>query len=99
MARISLRGPISAVLGTALLTTAASAAPTASDAFGIVDLPSGHVSARMHADEGKCGEGKCGGAGDESDTEGKCGEGKCGSDGGKGDTEGKCGEGKCGGAS
>lgn len=43
--------------------------------------------------EGKCGEGKCGG---KAESEGKCGEGKCG---GKAESEGKCGEGKCGGKS
>ena len=46
-------------------------------------------------EEGKCGEGKCGG--DKAKEEGKCGEGKCGGD--KTEAEGKCGEGKCGGAS
>jgi uncharacterized low-complexity protein len=55
--------------------------------------------------EGKCGEGKCGGAkaADEAKSmkEGKCGEGKCGGakavDKAKAMKEGKCGEGKCGG--
>ncbi len=80
MARKSLTGPISAVLGTALISAAAQAAPTATadDAFGIIDLPSGPAAARMHAGEGQCGEGKCGGAGDDGGSEGKCGEGKCG---------------------
>jgi uncharacterized low-complexity protein len=42
--------------------------------------------------EGKCGEGKCGG--DKKDgKEGKCGEGKCGGDKKEG-KEGKCGEAK-----
>ncbi|MGD8526100.1 MAG: low-complexity protein [Thioalkalispiraceae bacterium] len=41
--------------------------------------------------EGKCGEGKCGGAKEmEKNMEGKCG-------GKKSEKEGKCGEGKCGG--
>jgi len=40
------------------------------------------------AENGKCGEGKCGG-----EKKSKCGEGKCGGD----KKEGKCGEGKCGG--
>lgn len=56
--------------------------------------------------EGKCGEGKCGGAEKkegkvEKTSEGKCGEGKCGGaekKEGKAEktSEGKCGEGKCG---
>lgn len=52
----------------------------------------GKCGGAKSTDEGKCGEGKCGG--DKASSEGKCGEGKCG---GKAESEGKCGEGKCGG--
>jgi len=95
MARRTLTGPISMVLGYALLASTAQAAPAASDGdpFGVVDLPAGYELDRMHG-EGKCGEGKCG---ESKAEEGKCGEGKCGADGEKGEAEGKCGEGKCGG--
>ncbi|MFC3873129.1 HvfA family oxazolone/thioamide-modified RiPP metallophore [Neisseria musculi] len=52
------------------------------------------------AQEGACGEGKCGAAGKKASKagEGKCGEGKCGAAGKKASKagEGKCGEGKCG---
>ena len=80
----------------------ANAAPNSSNPFSMSELNSGYMQvADSHMQEGKCGgdkttkEGKCG--------EGKCGgakkesmEGKCGGD--KGTKEGKCGEGKCGGA-
>ncbi|OSI11139.1 HvfA family oxazolone/thioamide-modified RiPP metallophore [Neisseria zoodegmatis] len=58
------------------------------------------VSAEKKANEGACGEGKCGAHGKKSAKagEGKCGEGKCGAHGKKSAKagEGKCGEGKCG---
>ena len=96
MARRSLTGPISMVLGYALMATTSQAAPVTAetDAFGIVDLPAGYELDRMHG-EGKCGEGKCGGE-EKGEAEGKCGEGKCGGREDKGKAEGKCGEGKCG---
>ena len=50
--------------------------------------------AKALTNEGKCGEGKCGGDA-KGKKEGKCGEGKCGGD-KKAGKEGKCGEGKCG---
>lgn len=110
MARRSLSGPISMILGSALLASSGQAAPAANDAdgFGLTDLPAGYELARMYGEgEGKCGEGKCGGddgGKGKAEGEGKCGEGKCGADsgkaggeGGKEKAEGKCGEGKCGG--
>jgi uncharacterized low-complexity protein len=104
MARRSRLNSITLALGTAFAASLGQAAEPAAEAdvFGIVDLPGGYQVAS--AEEGKCGEGKCGGASEGEggkDAEGKCGEGKCGGasdgEGGK-DAEGKCGEGKCGGA-
>jgi len=79
--------------------------PAQADAnpFAVTELGSGYMVAANA--EGKCGEGKCGGAEkertkEEKAGEGKCGEGKCGakneaSDSEKKGGEGKCGEGKC----
>ena len=62
--------------------------------FEMTKLNSGYSVAMSDSpDEGKCGEGKCGG--DKAKKEAKCGEGKCGGD--KAKKEAKCGEGKCGG--
>jgi len=95
--------PLSAAIGAAfvgslVLTSAASAE---ANPFGMQDLNSGYmVAGGEHGgdkgEEGKCGEGKCGG---DKGEEGSCGgdkgeEGSCGGDKGE---EGKCGEGKCGG--
>ncbi len=87
--------PLALAIGTAFAASLAAsnianAAPNSSNPFAMSDLNSGY----MQVAEGKCGEGKCGGAKKES-KEGKCGEGKCG--GSKSSKEGKCGEGKCGG--
>ena len=104
--------PLALAIGTAFVASMAAsgianAAPNSSNPFAMSELNSGYMQvADSHMKEGKCGEGKCGGAkkdtkegkcgGSKSSTEGKCGEGKCG--GAKKDTkEGKCGEGKCGG--
>lgn len=97
---------LSAAVAAALLGTASVA--SAGDLFRVDDLGFGYRFAGEEHAEGKCGEGKCGGAmkaaaDDEKveakteATEGKCGEGKCGEAmKGKVDAEGKCGEGKCG---
>jgi len=62
--------------------------------FEMTKLDAGYSVAMSDTpDEGKCGEGKCGG--DKAKKEAKCGEGKCGGD--KAKKEAKCGEGKCGG--
>lgn len=62
--------------------------------FALSDLGEGYMVADGHG-EGRCGEGKCGGAmQQEKAREGKCGEGKCG---GAMQQE-KAQEGKCGGA-
>lgn len=105
--------PIAAAIGGVVVAGLAGAsgavADTDAELFTTVDLSGGYELAAHH-EEGKCGEGKCGGDskddakdgakdGEGSCGEGKCGEGKCGGD-SKDDAkdgEGKCGEGKCGG--
>jgi uncharacterized low-complexity protein len=101
--------PVAAAVGVAFVSSlAASATVMAADnPFEATDLDNGYMLAGGEkAEEGKCGEGKCGGekdaegkCGGEKAEEGKCGEGKCG---GEKAEEGKCGgekaeEGKCGG--
>jgi uncharacterized low-complexity protein len=91
--------PVAAAVGVAFVSSLAvsSTAVAADNPFETVDLENGYMLADSHkGEEGKCGEGKCGG---EKAEEGKCGgekaeEGKCG---GEKAEEGKCGEGKCGG--
>ena len=109
MSQISTKKPLAIALGAAFVTTLAATpvANAAENPFAMSDLSSGYMVADSHMDgdkkmeEGKCGEGKCGG--DKAKTEGKCGEGKCGGDKAKKMEEGKCGgdkkmeEGKCGG--
>ena len=87
---------LTATLGAALLTSVAFTAHAASNPFAEQELAGGYsLTAAEKAQEGSCGEGKCGGE-MKADKEGKCGEGKCGAE-KKADAEGKCGEGKCGG--
>jgi uncharacterized low-complexity protein len=101
--------PVAAAVGVAFVSSmaASSVALAADNPFAATDLDSGYMLAGHHkGEEGKCGEGKCGGekaeegkCGGEKAEEGKCGEGKCG---GEKAEEGKCGgekaeEGKCGG--
>ncbi|MGG2397161.1 hypothetical protein ACJRW5_09470 [Pseudomonas sp. SH1-B] len=82
---------LTATLGAALLTSVAFTAHAASNPFAAQELSSGYsLAAAEKAQEGSCGEGKCGGE-MKADKEGSCGGDK------KGDAEGKCGEGKCGG--
>ncbi len=91
--------PLAIAVSTAIVTSLASinTATAAENPFAMTELSSGYMVAGMA--EGKCGEGKCGGA-TKATKEGKCGEGKCGEGkcGGtaKATMEGKCGEGKCG---
>ena len=83
---------LAAAVGAAFLTTA-SLAPFASAAenpFQMTELGSGYQVA--DSQEGKCGEGKCGGDKGEKQTSKSEGEGKCGEN--KADAEGKCGEDK-----
>lgn len=66
-------------LGTAFAASLAAApiANAAENPFQMDSLQKGYQVADLKAEEGKCGEGKCGG---DKDKEGKCGEGKCGGD-------------------
>ena len=91
--KTTLIKPVAAAVGAAFVSSlAASSVAAADNPFELTDLDSGYQLADSHeGEEGKCGEGKCGG---EKGEEGKCGEGKCGGEKGE---EGKCGEGKCGG--
>jgi uncharacterized low-complexity protein len=80
---------------------AAGIAHAAGNPFALNALSQGYmVAAADKAQDGKCGEGKCGGAKkDVKAKDGKCGEGKCGGDKKEAKAkDGKCGEGKCGGA-
>jgi uncharacterized low-complexity protein len=106
--------PVSLAVGAAFLGSLTFGAYAANGAgLQATDLAQGYmlVGDEKAKEEGKCGEGKCGGdkakeegkcGGDKAKEEGKCGEGKCGGD--KAKEEGKCGgdkakeEGKCGGA-
>ena len=69
--------PLAIAAGAAFVTTLASTtvANAAANPFAMSELSSGYMVAEMA--EGKCGEGKCGGAA-KTAKEGKCGEGKCG---------------------
>ena len=105
MAHKKVLNPLAAAIGSAVVAGLCSTAiaNAAENPFGLSALDGGY----MQVAEGKCGQGKCGGAkpaeskcgagkcGGAKPAEGKCGEGKCG---GAKKTEGKCGEGKCGGA-
>lgn len=88
---------------TAALGTAGIAYATNGNPFALNDLSQGYqVAATDKAQDGKCGEGKCGGtknakATDSKAKDGKCGEGKCGGTKSVKAKDGKCGEGKCGG--
>jgi len=85
--------PIVATVGAAFLASVATTqvATASENPFATTELGTGYNTVANN--EGKCGEGKCGG--EKVKEEGKCGEGKCGGD--KASSEGKCGEGKCGG--
>ena len=81
--------PVAAAVGVAFVSSlaASTTAMAADNPFEAADLDTGYMLAGDDkAEEGKCGEGKCGG---DKAEEGKCGEGKCGCD--------KAEEGKCGG--
>jgi uncharacterized low-complexity protein len=100
--------PVAAAVGVAFVSSVAASTVVAADnPFEAAELENGYMLAGHHkGEEGKCGEGKCGGekaaegtCGDEKAEEGKCGEGKCG---GEKAAEGSCGgekaaEGSCGG--
>jgi len=101
--------PVAAAVGVAFVSSLAASATAmaAENPFEAADLDTGYlVAGGEKTEEGKCGEGKCGGekaaegsCGGEKAAEGSCGgekaaEGSCGGEKGE---EGKCGEGKCGG--
>ena len=72
--------PVTAALGVAFVSSLAVSTTAVADdnPFAMADLDSGYLLAGGHeGEEGKCGEGKCGGE-KATSTEGKCGEGKCG---------------------
>ena len=77
MSKKSTMKPLAAAMGAAFVTSLATApvANAAENPFAMSELSSGYMVASSHI-EGKCGEGKCGGA--KATKEGKCGEGKCG---------------------
>jgi uncharacterized low-complexity protein len=77
MSKKSTLKPLAAAMGAAFVTSLATApvANAAENPFAMSELSSGYMVASSHI-EGKCGEGKCGGA--KATKEGKCGEGKCG---------------------
>jgi len=82
--------PVSAVVGAAFVSaiTIPVTASAADNPFEVAELDEGYMLASQHkAEEGKCGEGKCGG--EHKAEEGKCGEGKCGGE--KKAKEGNCG--------
>ena len=81
--------PVAAAVGVAFVSSLAASTTAVADdnPFSTADLDAGYQLAGEKGEEGKCGEGKCGG---DKGAEGSCGEKD------KGE-EGKCGEGKCGG--
>ena len=94
--------PVAVAVGTALAGSFAVGANADTDAgaspFAMTTLASGYL---LGAQEGSCGEGKCGGD-KEAGSEGSCGgdkeaEGSCGGDKEDKEGEGACGEGSCGG--
>ncbi len=93
--------PVSLAVGAAFLGSLTFGAYAANGTgMQATDLAQGYmlVGDEKAKEEGKCGEGKCGGdkakeegkcGGEKAKEEGKCGEGKCGGD--KAKEEGKCG--------
>jgi len=89
-----LINPVAAAVGVAFVSSlaASTSAVAADNPFSTADLDTGYQLAGEKGEEGKCGEGKCGGDKAEKGAEGSCGEkGKEGSCGEKG-KEGSCGE-------
>ena len=87
--------PVTAAVGVAFVSSLAASTTAVADdnPFSTAELDAGYQLAGEKGEEGKCGEGKCGGdKGEEKGKEGSCGE-KAEAKG----EEGKCGEGKCGG--
>ena len=88
--------PVAAAVGVAFVSSLAASTTAVADdnPFSTTDLDAGYQLAGEKGEEGKCGEGKCGGDATAKGAEGSCGEkGKEGSCGEKG-KEGSCGENK-----
>lgn len=81
MSHKSMKKPLALAIGAAFAGTiaASSLVSAAENPFAMTKLNNGYEQV---AQEGKCGEGKCGGkmGADAKKKEGKCGEGKCGAD-------------------
>jgi len=111
--KLNVVKPVAAVVGVAFVSSLAvtSTAMADDNPFSTTDLEDGYQLAGDKGEEGKCGEGKCGGDNADKGAEGSCGEkdedscrekgeeGHCGGDKG---AEGSCGgdkgaEGSCGG--
>jgi len=89
-----------AIGATFTIGLAATPVNAAENPFGMTDLSSGYMqvaSAGDKGEEGKCGEGKCGGDKSKDGDADKGEEGKCGGDKGKDGDADKGAEGKCGG--
>ncbi len=85
---------LNAAVGAAFAAATLMPVAHAANPFAADTLQSGYqvAQADTKAQDGKCGEGKCGA---DKKKDGKCGEGKCGAQKDK-KKDGKCGEGKCG---
>ena len=79
--------PVAAAVGVAFVSSLAVSSTAVADdnPFATSDLDSGYQLAGKKGEEGKCGEGKCGGDKEEKGAEGSCGgdkekgkEGSCG---------------------
>lgn len=68
--------PIAAAVGVAFVSSLAASTTAVADdnPFSTADLDSGYQLAGEKGEEGKCGEGKCGGDKAEKGAEGSCGE-------------------------
>lgn len=94
---------LSLTLGATFVTSlaasniAGAATPAGDNPFAMSELSSGYMLLADKGQEGKCGEGKCGGKAEEK---GRSAEGQCGGKAKEKDksSEGKGGEGKCGGS-
>ena len=74
------KSALSLAIGSAFVASIAAApiANAADNPFQMNTLDNGYqIGSVVKGEEGKCGEGKCGGDADKGE-EGKCGEGKCG---------------------
>ena len=100
MSNKSMRvNPVAAAVGVAFVSSLAASTTAVADdnPFSTADLEAGYQLAGEKGEEGKCGEGKCGG---DKGAEGSCGEkgaeGSCGEKGAEGSCGEKGAEGSCG---